>query len=707
MEETQTQETLQIEGMTCANCAMGVQQVLRKKGLSDAEVSFAAAEVVFTPVSGYSPDEIRKDILNLGYRVKEESEVKPKGMSSLEKRFLFCLVFTIPLFAHMFISWHPLHNMWVQLVLCLPVMVAGWLFFARSAWHSLKNGVPNMEVLIAIGSGSAFIYSIWGTIQFYGSERAQDFLFFETSATIITLVLLGNLIEQRSVKQTGSALESLARLQAVKALRVDESSNAVQEIDAAEVRPGDLIEVHEGGRVAADGLVLEGNAMIDEALMTGESLPSEKSKGSKVTGGTVCMQGNFRFRALKTGNDTDLARIIDLVRKARSGKPEIQRIGDKISAIFVPVVTGIALLTFVVNALIFGISTTESLMRAIAVLVISCPCAMGLATPTAVMSGVGRAAGLGILFRDGKIMESLAGIKTLVFDKTGTLTTGNFEIAEIRLANSADEAEILQIIKALSARSSHPVSTSLRNRITEKPAKLSQIKERKGLGMQGYDESGTLLQMGSARFFEGMIPDNFSNADLFVGTENECMAALYIRDEIRQDAAQSLQTLRESGYRLVLLSGDREEKCSMVASELGISEWYGQKTPEQKLEIIQSLKTEAPVAMIGDGINDAPALHLADVGISISGASEVARNSAGVIVLERAGMKALPEVMKLSRLSLRTIHQNLFWAFFYNIIAIPIAAAGFLSPMIAALSMAFSDVIVIGNSIRLQFRKLK
>ncbi|MCB0820775.1 MAG: heavy metal translocating P-type ATPase, partial [Bacteroidetes bacterium] len=376
-------------------------------------------------------------------------------------------------------------------------------------------------------------------------------------------------------------------------------------------------------------------------------------------------------------------------------------------AVFVFVVIGIAALTFLINALFADVSTTESLMRAIAVLVISCPCAMGLATPTAVMSGVGRAAGLGILFRDGKIMESVAGIRTLVFDKTGTLTTGNFEIAEIKLANSADEAEILQIVKALAARSSHPVSTSLRNRITEKPAKLNQIKELKGLGMQGSDESGSLLQMGSARMFEGIIPENMLQADLYVGTENACLAALYISDEIRQDAAETLAALREMGCRLVLLSGDREEKCRQVATALGIEEWHAQKTPQEKLEIIENLKTEAPVAMVGDGINDAPALHLADVGISISGASEVARNSAGVILLERAGLKALPQVLKLSRLSLRTIKQNLFWAFFYNIIAIPVAAAGFLSPMIAALSMAFSDVIVIGNSIRLQFRKLK
>jgi Cu+-exporting ATPase len=707
MEKTQTQQTLQIEGMTCANCAMGVQQVLRKKGLSDAEVSFAAGELVYTPVSGYSPDEIRMDISKLGYRVPELNEVKKKGFNSLERRFLFCLLFTLPLFAHMFISWHPLHDARVQFALSIPVMIAGWWYFAKSGWQSLKNGVPNMDVLIALGSASAFIYSIWGSIIYWGSSRAHDFLFFETSATIITLVLLGNLIEQRSVKQTGSALEALARLQAVKALRVDESNDTISEIEAAQIKPGDLLEVHEGGRVAADGLVLTGFALVDEALMTGESLPVEKLKGSRVSGGTICKQGNFRYRALKTGSDTDLARIIDLVKKARSGKPEIQRIGDRVSAVFVPVVVAIALITFLVNDFVLDLSAGESLMRAIAVLVISCPCAMGLATPTAVMSGVGRAARKGILFRDGKIMETLSSIKILVFDKTGTLTTGEFMPGELKTLQGVDESEINSILKALSSLSSHPVSKSLRKQIQEAAAGLSQIEELKGLGMQGKDAAGNLWMMGSARLFKNNIPSGIQNADLFVGKNGECLAGLKISDEIRPGAAETIAELKKMGYRTVLLSGDKNEKCEALAQVLGMNEWFGEKTPQDKLEHIERLKKAGAVAMVGDGINDAPALNLAQAGISISGASEVAQNSAQIILLENAGLKALPDMLKLSRLSLRTIRQNLFWAFFYNVIAIPIAAAGLLNPMVAALSMAFSDVIVIGNSIRLQFRKLK
>jgi Cu+-exporting ATPase len=441
--------------------------------------------------------------------------------------------------------------------------------------------------------------------------------------------------------------------------------------------------------------------------MTGESLPVEKEKGNKVSGGTICTQGNFRYRALKTGNDTALAAIIDLVKKARSGKPEIQRVGDRISAIFVPIVTAIALTTYLVNAFVLDLSTGESLMRAIAVLVISCPCAMGLATPTAVMSGVGRAARSGILLRDGKILETLAGIQTIVFDKTGTLTTGKFIQGE--MLNSGDESEeqIKSVIRALSARSSHPVSKSLRNSYTNAPEKLSEIRELKGLGMQGKDASGNNWEMGSARLFEGRIPDAFKEFDLFIGKNTVCVAALRISDEIRRGAAETIRLLQKNGYRTVLLSGDRNEKCHALAKNLGIDEWYGEKSPEEKLELIAKMKLNGAVAMMGDGINDAPALNLADAGISIAGASEVAQNSAQIILLEQAGIAALPEMMKLGKLSLRTIHQNLFWAFFYNVIAIPVAAAGLLNPMIAALSMAFSDVIVIGNSIRLQFRKLK
>ena len=707
MKSDSPHEVLTVEGMTCANCAQGIRNVLKNKGLTDVEVSFAAGEVNYTPIDSYSIEEITKDIHGLGYRVVDADTPAKQGMSTTEKRFLFSLIFTIPLFAHMFIDWQPLHNAWVQFALSLPVMIVGLFYFGKSAFNSLRSGVPNMDVLITIGSSSAFIYSIWGTIAYQGSEKANDFLFFETAATIITLVLLGNVIEQRSVKQTGSAIKSLGKIQAGFARKVEQHDEHehVTEIPADLVKPGDLLQVNEGDKIVADGIILEGETTVNEALLTGESLPVEKSKGDKVTGGTICLQGNFRFRALKAGKDTVLAQIIELVKKAQTGQPDIQRIGDKVSAVFVPVVTGIALLTFLTSYFLIDLGAQEAIMRAIAVLVISCPCAMGLATPTAVMSGIGRSAKSGILFRDGKVIEQLAKVDTVVFDKTGTLTTGNFSISELNIYGDYSEEEIHSILLALSSKSAHPISKSLVRELKGKKADLKDIKEVKGLGMTGINLHGDLLKMGSVKILSD--EPKHANYDLYLTLNETCISSLKLQDEIKPDAREAVQELNAMGLKTVLLSGDHEYKCSLVAEKLGIKEFYYSQSPEQKLNVIERLKESSKVAMIGDGINDAPALNLSDVGISISDSSEVARNSAKLIVLNESGLLAVPKAMKLSRLSLRTIHQNLFWAFFYNVIAIPIAAAGLLNPMVAAFSMAFSDVVVIGNSILLQFRKLK
>lgn len=708
MSQQKSQEVLQVEGMTCANCAQGIRNVLQKKGLNDANVSFALGEVSYTSVSGYSYEQIKADINNLGYRVVEHDEPEKHGLSSIEKLFMVCLLFTLPLLAHMFISWEPLHRPEVQFILSLPVFIIGMVHFGKSAFLSLKSGVPNMDVLITIGSASAFIYSVWGSLMFYGSEKAHNFLFFETSATIITLVLLGNLIEKRSVRQTGSAIRSLGKLHAINASIVIEDENKkelVKSIPADQIKAGDLIEVVEGDIIPADGIVLSGFATINEALLTGESVPLDKEKGNYVSGGTICTHGNFRFRALQAGKNTALSKIIDLVRNAQTGQPEIQRIGDKVSAIFVPIVTAIALLTFLVSYFVIDTGTNEALMRAIAVLVISCPCAMGLATPTAVMSGLGRSAKQGILFRDGTVIEKLAKVNTIVLDKTGTLTTGKFKIDNLKIFSEHSEEEINSLLLALSSKSKHPISLSIQSNLKGEKAKLENITEIKGSGMKGFSLEGNTFEMGSAKILNEKL--KLDEYDLFLTLNGKCIAALSIEDEIKPDAKAAIKELNAMGIHTILLSGDNERKCRFVGNELGIKSIYSQKSPQEKLDYITELIKDKNVAMVGDGINDAPALNLANVGISISNASEVARNSAQLILLDEAGILAIPKALKLSKLSLRTIHQNLFWAFFYNIVAIPIAAAGFLNPMVAAFSMAFSDVIVIGNSILLQFKRLK
>lgn len=704
-----TQLTWKVDGMTCANCAQGIRNVLVKKGLSDTEVNFAAGEVNFTLIEGFSEDQVQADIEKLGYVVtREEEEAKPaERFSALEKRFAFCFVFTLPLLAHMFVGLAWLHNPWVQLALCIPVMLGGWWFFAKSGWSSLKTGVPNMDVLVSIGSLSAFLYSLIGTTIYIGTPEAHHYLFYETAATIITLVLLGNILEQRSVRQTGSALRELAALQPEMATRISMVNGVQQEeqVSASSLRIGDVVRVTEGSRIPADGTVLQGEGLVDESMMSGESLPVNKQCGEAVLSGTLNISGNFSFTVTRNSKQTALAGILNMVRKAQNDKPPVQKLGDRISAVFVPVVLGIALITAVASYL-FGLSVQDSLMHAIAVLVISCPCAMGLATPTAVMAGLGRAASKGVLFRSGTDAEIMAKAGIWAFDKTGTLTTGDFKLGAIKVYKQFPGLKTEEIILALEQASSHPIARSLCKALQqEQPAKLQQIKEVKGFGMQGQTADGQIFRLGSAR----IVPENVSlaqNHTLYLTCNDELWAGIDLNDELKADAASTIAALKREGLKVVMISGDSEERCAQVAGQAGIDTWYSACLPQQKLDIIAELKKQGKVVMVGDGINDAPALNAADVSVSPASASSIAIHSAGVILTSEKNLSGILTAFSISKLTLKTIRQNLFWAFFYNVVAIPIAAIGLLSPMIAAFSMAFSDVIVIGNSIYLKIRPL-
>ena len=515
---------------------------------------------------------------------------------------------------------------------------------------------------------------------------------------------MGNIIEQRSVKKTGDALRELSALQPETAKRISlhENNEHIEEIPARLIIAGDILLIQTGDRIPADGILIEGSGLLNEALISGESMPIEKSVGNELTGGTINENGIFKMRALKTGKETVLAGIIELVKKAQSIKPPVQRLGDKVSAVFVPVVIAIALITFIASLLILNINLQESLLRAIAVLVISCPCAMGLATPTAVMVGIGRAAKLGILFRDGAAIEHLAKIKTLVFDKTGTLTTGNFRIEKLDVFHGHDISYVHSLIRSIEQHSTHPIAKSIVSSLNAPFVQLVNIQESKGLGMIAETTEGKKIEFGSSRLVQD--PDLIEKHDLFLLENGQCIAALSLSDELKEGAKAAVQAIQKMGIKTILLSGDSERKCKQIADEIGITEIYFQQSPEGKLKIIEQLNTQQATAMFGDGVNDAPALNMASVGISLGDASKVAWSSAQVILLQKRSIEGLPLALKLSRMTLRTIHQNLFWAFFYNVIAIPIAAAGLLQPMIAAFSMAFSDVVVIGNSIRLKYR---
>ncbi len=691
---------LQVSGMHCNNCALSVHKLLEKKGLQDIYVDFANDEVKFKTNKPSQTPLIIKDIEGLGYKVSAESiPIQEKFYEKLENKFYFSLIFTIPLFSHMFLPFHWLHSPMVQLTLCIPVYILGFIHFGKSAFNSLKNGIPNMDVLIFIGSSAAFFYSLYGTFQKLG----PDFLFYETSATIISLVLLGNVLEKRSVSQTTSAVRELMKFQEVKANKLFNGEILI--INSQEVLTGDTLVINSGDKIPVDGEIIWGEASVNESMLTGESLPIEKSKYDQVIGGTLIEKGSLHILVTKTGKHTILSQIIDLMKKAQSAKPPIQKLGDQVAAIFVPIVVGIAVLTFILAYYSFDLTFQKSMLNAIAVLVISCPCAMGLATPTAVMVGLGRAAKNGILIKGGNTIEEIAKLKYMVFDKTGTLTTGNFKIKKIDNINiSRMKAE--SIIYGIEAYSNHPIARSLVSELASaSPEKIifTKVSEEKGLGMKGTDSEGNTYQFGSRQILNpGEEQEDYS---LFLKMNGSLLARISIEDEIKPDASKLISTLKNMGIKPILLSGDLKKKCEDLATILGIEEVYAETKPHQKLEIIELIKKRGKTAMVGDGINDAPALTTSDVGISMSNSSQIAIQSAEVVLLKNE-LGAIDNMLRIGNHTLLTIKQNLFWAFFYNVVAIPVAALGFLNPMVGALTMAFSDVIVIGNSIRLKTKSL-
>ena len=702
MEVNKQKEILAIQGMTCANCALGIKKHLDKKGIQQVQVNFATSEATFNKDRNYNTKDVISLINKLGYKANMiTDEVESPGLSSIEKKFFFTLIFTLPLFSHMFLPKENfLQNAFVQFFLCLPVFFVGVWHFGKSAYSSLKTGLPNMDVLILMGSSAAFFYSIYGWVLFYGTEQSHHYLFFETTATIITLVLLGNVLEHRSVKQTTTAIRELSEIKTGLAKR--EVNGEIEETAFDEIKVNDILIVNMGDKIPVDGKVVWGTALIDESMLTGESIPVTKELDETVIGGTIVKSGSIKMRATSVGDDTLLSQIIELVKNAEDNKPDIQSLGDKVSGIFVPIVLLIAILTFFISHYVFGVLLTDAFLRSIAVLVISCPCAMGLATPTAVMVGIGRAAKKGILLKGGGTLEKLASVKSIVFDKTGTLTTGEFSIKQIKVVEG-EEMFVKSIIYNLEKHSSHPIAQSLVNGLQEEAQSLEfeKIKEEKGIGISAIYK-GDKFQIGSGR----LLKENNNEHDLYLLKNNKIIAFIDIEDELKKDAKTVIEKVKALGIAPILLSGDKARKCEDLNEKLNFSKVYAEQLPNEKLEKIKQLVNKNPTAMFGDGINDAPALAQSTVGISISNATQVAIQSADVILLNKNELSQLPKALQVARHTLLTIKQNLFWAFAYNIVAIPIAAMGFLNPMWGALFMAFSDVIVIGNSIRLKYKKI-
>lgn len=707
-----------VDGMDCSNCALTIRKYLEKEGMKEVRVNFATGDVIFDLNDKHTTAEIAKGIHDLGYKVTGNGDAHALDghghgagsghgfLSTHLRRFWFCLPFTAILWLHMIPGLH-LHWMmdpWVQLALTVPVFITGMLFFGKSAWKSLRNGIPNMNVLVAIGAAASFVYSLYGSL----IGQAQDYMFYETTATIITLVFLGNYLEDASLASTQRALKKLAVNQKVMANMLtydDQHQEHVFPIESDQLHSGDLILIKTGEQVPADCKILWGEADVNEAIITGESVPLHKKSKDKLIGGSILENGTVKAQVTAAGKDTVLAGIINLVKEAQGEKPPVQLLADKISAIFVPVVLGIAAVTLIVNWIMLG-DFTPSLMRSIAVLVIACPCAMGLATPAAIAVGVGRGARNGILFRNATSLELFKDIRQVVFDKTGTLTTGRFAISQWKLVNeTASEEEFKRIVFSLEKYSNHPIAKSVSAEWKMKDEiRWKKIEEIKGLGMQAEDKEGNTYKAASFVAAKALTHDDTHN--IYILKNEQLLGWIDVKDEIRPEAKAVVDHLHMRGIKTILLSGDRQSKAAELAKELGIEEVVAEQTPAQKLKFIADKSAAAPTAMVGDGINDAPALAKATVGISMSDASQMAMQTAQVVLMNN-GLKRLPMALGLGKHTYTTIKQNLFWAFAYNVIAIPIAALGLLKPGFAALVMGLSDVVLAINSGRLYVKKVE
>jgi Cu+-exporting ATPase len=706
---------LKVAGMTCANCALSINKYLEKEGLKNVRVNFIGGDVSFDKDANIPKERIKKGIERLGYEVvpaehhHEEHDhmhmhegKSKKFLGDNFQRFIFCLVFASPLFLHVFgVHLSSFMNAYTQLTLTLPVFIVGMLYFGKSGIRSLVGGTPNMDVLVSLGSIASFAYSLYGTL----TNQAEQFMFYETTATIITLVFMGNWLEDKSIATTQSALKKLAVTQKTIANKIVYDENQQEhtvQIENTKLEVGDMVLIRTGEPVPMDCVITWGEASVNEALLTGESVPVEKNVNDKLIGGSSVENGTAKAKITAVGKDTVLSNILKMVRDAQTEKPPVQQLADKISAVFVPVVLSIAVIALLANYFIGHYGFGNSLLRSIAVLVIACPCAMGLATPAAIAVGLGRAARNGVLFKNAKSLEVFKDIRQVIFDKTGTLTTGKFTITNYKFF--VDEEQGKRIAYSLEKFSNHPIAKSISTSWkTPGEIKWTNIEEMKGSGMQAKGLNGNTYIAGSYATAKHLTDD--AAHSVYIIRNDELIGWIDVADEVRPEAKEVVAMLHSKNIKTVLLSGDRKEKTEVVAKHLGIDEVIAEQTPEQKTAWVAKLNALAPTAMVGDGINDAPALAKAAVGISLSDASHIAVQSAQVVLMNN-GLKNLPLSLGLGKHTFITIKQNLFWAFLYNVIAIPVAAFGFLTPTFGALVMGLSDVVLAINSVRLNWKKV-
>ena len=712
---------LGIEGMTCAACATRLEKVLNRMNGVEAAVNLASerARIRYRP-GVVTTGQLLESVAGAGFagrllddRSREEEKARKLAAYHSElRRFWIAAALTLTLVAQMATMFnadalagqhHDLLPRWLQLLLATPVQFwIGWRFY-DGGWKALRGGGANMDVLVALGTSAAYVFSLVVTL---GGRHALP-VYFEASAAVITLVLLGKLLEARAKARTTAAIEALVRLQP-KTARVERDGQLI-EIDAALLMPGDVFIVRPGESVPVDGEVLEGASSINEAMLTGESMPVAKHPGDRVFAATANSEGMLRCRATGVGEHTLLAGIIRLVAEAQGSKAPVQRLADRISAIFVPVVCGIAVVTFAGWWLVGGVFN-EALINAVAVLVIACPCALGLATPTAIMVGTGQGARAGILVKNAEALERAEKTRLLAVDKTGTLTRGEPEVTDVvPLAMPADEA--LLLAAGLEQGSEHPLARAILRAAQTREMTLPAVTgftATPGLGVQG-TIAGRHLRLGAPEWFQAELPSDKLDAlrnegkTVVVLAQNDvALALLAIADPLRESSPSAVARLRAMGVQVVMLTGDNALTAAAIARHAGIEEFRAGISPAGKAEAVKALKSEQGlVAMVGDGINDAPALAAADVSFAMGAGSDAAIEVAD-ITLVRGDLHGVADAIRLSRATLGKIRQNLFWAFIYNLLGIPLAALGWLNPVVAGAAMAMSSVSVVSNSLLLK-----
>lgn len=707
---------IDITGMSCEACAARITKLLNKLPIEEAVINSITNSGVVRFKNGLvTEEEIIKQVEKAGYGatvVKEEDNVINRDdneLKGLKRDLIISLIFTIPLFSAMFFHMAGVHtilsNGWVQLALAIPVQFYIGRRFYKGAFNSIRGGGANMDVLIVMGTSAAFFFSLYHTI--IGSSE----LYYESSAVIITLILLGKYFEKRAKTRTTDAINKLMELQAKTA--VVERNGEVIEIPIEEVVVGDIIDVRPGEKVAVDGKIIFGETSIDEAMVTGESIPSEKTVGDEVIGGTINKNGFIKFEATKVGKDTMLSQIVKLVEQSQEHKAPVQRLSDKIAGIFVPSVIVIAIITFALTWFVKK-SIDPAIMHAVAVLVIACPCSLGLATPTAIMVGTGRGANLGILIKSGEYLERACKIDSVVFDKTGTLTEGKPVVKSVENYSDINEDEMLKIFSSLENASQHPLGEAVVNYCKEKGIETVEVSNFNSL--TGMGVSGTINE---AKYFIGnkklMDEKNISyslediemlqekgETPLMLFDEKKLLGIISVADEVKESSKGAIEKLHEMGIEIYMITGDSKRAANAIGKSLGIEGVFAEVLPQDKSDKIKEIKSDGKVvAMVGDGINDAPALAEADIGFAIGTGTDVAIEASDITIIN-GDIYSVVKAIELSKRTMRTIKQNLFWAFFYNVIGIPIAALGFLNPMIAGAAMAFSSVSVVTNSLRLK-----